>query len=85
MFFQGCVTDPLHIYPDPKWSVLLLRIVRQDAMSEVLEVRPQSELEICVDDIQIHVWEEIMKSCRRCRKTEQAQTCYQGSKIESYR
>ena len=45
VLFEGCVADPLQtitaILPGSNWSVLLLRIVMQDAISEVLKVFPQ--------------------------------------------
>ena len=42
VLFEGCVGDPLQtpdaILPSTKWSVLVLRNVMQDAMSEVWKV-----------------------------------------------
>ena len=37
------------ILPGSKWSVLLLRIVVQDAMSEVCKVNPQLKLHVYAD------------------------------------
>ena len=60
--FEGAVADPLQtitaILRGSKWSVLLLRMVMQEAMSEVLSVYPQFEMNVYVDDIKIHVWGE---------------------------
>ena len=60
--FEGAVADPLQtitaILRGSTWSVLLLRMVMQEAMSEVLSVYPQFEMNVCVDDIKIHVWGE---------------------------
>ena len=45
VLFDGCVADPLQtitaILPCSKWSVLLLRNVMRDAMSEVLQLYQQ--------------------------------------------
>ena len=42
--FEGCVAEPLQtitaIIPGSKWSCLLLRIVLQDALSEVTKQNP---------------------------------------------
>ena len=42
--FEGCAAEPLHsitaILPGSKWSCLLLRIVLQDAYSEVTKIYP---------------------------------------------
>ena len=51
--FEGCVAEPLQtitaILPGPRWSCLLLRVVLQDALSEV-EKYPLLELRVFVDD-----------------------------------
>ena len=53
--FKGCVAEPLHtimgILPGSKWSCLLLRIVLQDALSEVTKIYPHLKLRVFVDDI----------------------------------
>ena len=53
--FEGCVAEPLYtltaVLPAPKWSGLLLRIVLQDALSEVMKVYPPMKPKACVDDI----------------------------------
>ena len=53
--FEGCVAEPLQtitaIMPGSKWSSMLLRIVLQDALSEVTEVYPPLKLRVFVDDI----------------------------------
>ena len=51
--FEGCVAEPLQtitaILPGFKWSCLLLRIVLQDALSEVMNKLPSAEVEgLCV-------------------------------------
>ena len=47
--FEGCVAEPLQtitaIFPGSKWSCLLLRIVLQDALSEVTKVYTTAETE----------------------------------------
>ena len=53
--FEGCVAEPLYtltaVLLAPKWSCLLLRIVLQDALSEVMKVYPPMKPKACVDDI----------------------------------
>ena len=53
--FEGCVAEPLQtitpILPGSKWSCLLLRIVLQDALSEVTKIYPPLKLRVFVDDI----------------------------------
>ena len=53
--FEGCVTEPLTtitaILPWCKWSCLLLRIVLQDALSEVSKIFTPSKLRFFVEDI----------------------------------
>ena len=53
--FQGCVAEPLQtitaILPGSTWSWLLLRIVLQDALSEVTTIYPPLKLRVFVDDI----------------------------------
>ena len=50
VLFEGCVADPLQIITaillGSKWSVLLLKMVMQDAMSEVLKVYPTLRLKL---------------------------------------
>ena len=47
--FEGCVAEPLQtitaILPGSKWSCMLLRIVLQDALSEVTKKSPAAEVE----------------------------------------
>ena len=53
--FEGCVAEPLQtitaILPGSKWSCLLLKIVLQDAFSEVTKIFPFLKLRFFVDDI----------------------------------
>ena len=53
--FEGCLVGaaPDHdaILPGSKWSCLLLRIVLQDALSEVTKIYPPLKLRVFVDDI----------------------------------
>ena len=53
--FEGCVAEPLQtitaILPGSKWSCLLLRIVLQDALSEVMKNYSPLKLRVFVDDI----------------------------------
>ena len=53
--FEGCVAEPLQtitaILPGSKWSCLLLRILLQDAFSEVMKVYPPLKLTVFVDEI----------------------------------
>ena len=53
--FEGCAAEPLKtitaILPGSKWSCLLLRIVLQDALSEVTKFFPSLKLRVFVDDI----------------------------------
>ena len=55
MQFEGCVAEPLRtisaIFPGSKWSCLLLRIVLQDALSEVTPIYLPPMLKVFVDDI----------------------------------
>ena len=55
MQFEGCAAEPLRtitaILPGSKWSCLLLRIVLQDAQSEVLNIYPPLKLRVFVGDI----------------------------------
>ena len=55
MQFEGCAVKPLTtitaIMPGSKWSCLLLRIVLQDALSEVTKIYPSLKLRVFVDDI----------------------------------
>ena len=55
MQFEGCVAEPLRtvtaILPGSKWSCFLLRIVMQDALSEVTKIYPPLKLGVFVDDI----------------------------------
>ena len=50
--FEGCVAEPLQtitaILPGSKWSCLLLRIVLQDALSEVTKFDPPLMLRVCL-------------------------------------
>ena len=53
--FEGCAAEPLTftaaILPGSQWSCLLLRIVLQDALSEVTKIYPSLKLMVFVDDI----------------------------------
>ena len=53
--FEGCVAEPLRaitaLLPRSKWSCLLLRIVLQDALSEVTKIYPQLKSRVSMDDI----------------------------------
>ena len=55
MQFEGCLAEPLQtitaILLGSKWSCLLLRIVLQDALSEVTKIYPLRKLRVFVDDI----------------------------------
>ena len=55
--FEGCVTEPLQtitaILRGTKWSCLLLRIVLQDALSEVTQFYLPLKLRVFVDDITV--------------------------------
>ena len=52
--FQGCAAEPLTtitaLLPGSEWSCLLLRIVLQDALSEVMKIFPPLKLRFFVDD-----------------------------------
>ena len=52
--FEGCAAGPLQtitaILPGSKWSFLFLRIVLQDALSEVTKIYPFLKLRVFVDD-----------------------------------
>ena len=51
--FEGCFSEPLQtitaIIPGSKWSCLLLRVVIQDALSEVMMVCPPMRLKLLVE------------------------------------
>ena len=53
--FEVFVVEPLQtitaILPGSKWSCLLLRIVLQDALSEVTKIYPCLKLRVFVDDV----------------------------------
>ena len=55
MQFEGCAAEPLTtitaMLPGSKWSCLLLRIVLQDALSEVTNIYPSLKLRVFVDDV----------------------------------
>ena len=55
MQFEGCVAEPLRtfsaILPGSKWSCLPLRIVLQDALSEVTKKYLPLKLTVFVDDM----------------------------------
>ena len=55
VWFEECVAEPLQIItailPGSTWSCPLLRIVSQDAASEVMKVYPPLQLKVFVDDI----------------------------------
>ena len=48
---QEPLTTITAILPGSKWSCLLLRIMLQDALSEVTEIYPSLKLRVFVDDI----------------------------------
>ena len=53
--FEGCAAEPLRTItatlPGSKWSCLLLRVVLQDALSDVTKMYPLLKLRVFVDDI----------------------------------
>ena len=53
--FDRCAAEPLQtitaILSGSKWSCLLLRIVLQDALSEVTKIYPPLKLRVFLDDI----------------------------------
>ena len=53
--FEGCVAEPFQtmtaFLTGFQWSCLLLRIVLQDAQSEVTKIYPLVKLRVFVDDI----------------------------------
>ena len=53
--FEGCAAEPLQTIsatlPGSKWSCLFLRIVLQNALSEVTKIYPPLKLRVFVDDI----------------------------------
>ena len=55
MQFEGCAAEPLTTIttslPGSKWSCLLLRIVLQDALSEVTKIDLSLRLRVFEDDI----------------------------------
>ena len=55
MQFEGCIAEPLTtitaILPGSKRSLLLQRIVLQDALSEVTNIYQPLKLRVFVDDI----------------------------------
>ena len=57
--FEGCAPEPLTtttaILPGSMWSCLLLRIVLQDALSEVTHIFTALNLRVFVDDIRAPV------------------------------
>ena len=76
--FEGCEADPLQtitaILPGSKWSCLLLRIVLQDALSDVTKIYPLPKLRVFVGDITafmngrnkglVEMAEKVLKSIR---------------------
>ena len=80
--FEGCVAEPLQAItanlPGSKWSCLLLRVVLQDAPSEVTRIYPPLKLRVFVDDITAlligkakkvmkKLEEEVQKKASNCR------------------
>ena len=69
--FEGCAAEPLRtitaILPGSKWSCLLLRILLQDALSEVTKNYLPLKLRVFVDDITASVKGE-KKKWRKWRK-----------------
>ena len=53
--FEGCVAEPLQtitaVLPGSKWSCLLLRVVLQDALSEVTKIYAPLKLRVFVGDV----------------------------------
>ena len=62
MHFEGSVAEPLQtiaaILPGSRWSCSLLRIVLQDALSEVARICPPLKLRFFVDDITVLLMEK---------------------------
>ena len=75
--FEGCAAEPLTtitaILPGSKWSCLFLRIVLQDALSEVTEIYSTLKLMVFVDDITALVKrkdKEVAEMAKKVVKTE---------------
>ena len=63
--FEGCVAEPLQtilaILPGSEWSCLLVRIVLQDAPSEVARIYTPLKLRVFADDITARAMGKIRK------------------------
>ena len=93
-FIEGCVSEPLQtttsILPGSKWSCLLLRIVLQDALSEVTKIYPPLKLMVFEDDITAllmvknrEVAESAKKVIKRLREeVEKKASNYQSMRME---
>ena len=57
--------------PGSKWSCLLLRIVLQDALSEVTKFNPPLKLRVFVDDITALLMEKEQRSDRHVKKCDE--------------
>ena len=72
MQFEGCLAEPLQtitaILLGSKWSCLLLRIVLQDALSEVTKIYPLQKLKVFVDDITALLMEKNKKVAEKAKK-----------------
>ena len=70
--FQGCVAEPLQtitaILPGSKWSCLLLRVVLQDASTEVTKFYPPLKMRAFVDDVTALLMENTEKWLKWERK-----------------
>ena len=70
--FEGCVAEPLQtitaILPGSKWSCLLLRVVLQDASSEVTQMYPPLKLRVFVDDIPALLMEKNKAVAEKAKK-----------------
>ena len=68
---EGCVAEPLQTItalPGSKWSCLLLRIVLQDALSQVTTIYPPLKLMVFVDDITALVKEKNREVAEKAKK-----------------
>ena len=69
---EGCVAEPLQtitaILPGSKWSCLLLRVVLQDALSEVTKFYPPLKLSVFVDDITALLMRKNMEVAETAKK-----------------
>ena len=71
LLFDGCVDPLLTIaatLPCSKWSVLLWKVLMQDARSEVPNVFRQLQLNLNVDDVNVHMRRKIQEVLQAVRK-----------------